>query len=261
MTMNWDTFIIYAISAIICLIIGPLLVFCKRNKSGLIFSAIGSLILYVFTIGMWIYLERPPLRTMGETRLWYSLFLSTIGIVIYARYRYNWLLGFSSTLSIVFICINLLNPEIHSKTLMPALQSIWFVPHVVSYMFSYAMLGAATLFAIYLWFWKQPQETSDNDLHRLDKLVKCGWYFLTTGMVIGALWAKEAWGDFWSWDPKETWAFTSWLCYLIYIHISRTKTHRDVLFFMLIISFVILQMCWWGINYLPSAQGYSIHTY
>ena len=51
-----------------------------------------------------------------------------------------------------------------------------------------------------------------------DNLVYVGMAFLTIGMLFGALWAKEAWGHYWNWDPKETWAAATWLGYLIYIH-------------------------------------------
>lgn len=106
--------------------------------------------LFAFILGMWISLERPPMRTMGETRLWYSFFLPLAGIITYSRWRYKWILSFSFVLSLVFICINLFKPEIHNKTLMPALQSPWFAPHVIVYMFAYAMLGAAAVMAVYL---------------------------------------------------------------------------------------------------------------
>ena len=82
------------------------------------------------------------------------------------------------------------------------------------------------------------------------------------GMLFGALWAKEAWGHYWSWDPKETWAAATWLGYLCYIHfrMNRRQKVRTALVGLLI-CFVLLQMCWYGINYLPSAQGTSVHTY
>ena len=74
---------------------------------------------------------------------------------------------------------------------MPALQSAWFVPHVIVYMFAYAMLGAVTLFAVYLWFRKSPEEATDEELSICDRLVRIGWAFLSLGMTMGALWAKE----------------------------------------------------------------------
>ena len=61
---------------------------------------------------------------------------------------------------------------------------------------------------------------------------------------------------------KETWAAITWLSYLVYVHYRNLPHHRERLaLWMLIVSFVLLQMCWWGINYLPSAQGSSVHTY
>ena len=259
--MSWESFDMYALSSGVCWIIGAFLAFKGYRTGALSLSGIGSAIFFVFIVGMWISLERPPLRTMGETRLWYSFFLSIIGLVLYVRCRYKWILGFSALMSCVFVCINLFKPEIHSKTLMPALQSPWFVPHVIVYMFSYAMMGAVTLFALYLWFRKSPVEATDKELAICDNLVRVGWAFLTLGMTMGALWAKEAWGDFWSWDPKETWAFATWLSYLFYLHLRPSCKDQDLLFAWLIFSFILLQMCWWGINILPSAQGTSIHVY
>ena len=95
-----------------------------------------------------------------------------------------------------------------------------------------------------------------------DNLVYVGLSFMTLGMLTGALWAKEAWGHYWSWDPKETWAAVTWFSYLTYIHM-RIGMHnkRKTSLYVLLLSFVFLQMCWWGISYLPCAQGSSIHTY
>ena len=123
--MNWDTFIYYAVIAGVCWLAGAGCAFRKRSGWALGWSAVGSLVFLVFLIGFWMELERPPLRTMGETRLWYSFFLSVVGIGLYAKCRYHWMLGFSTLMAWVFVLVNLLKPEIHSKTLMPALQSVW----------------------------------------------------------------------------------------------------------------------------------------
>ena len=103
---------------------------------------------------------------------------------------------------------------------MPALQSPWFAPHVIVYMFAYAMLGAATVMAVYLlWFKKKEIERKEMDL--CDNLTYVGLAFMTLGMLTGAIWAKEAWGHYWAWDPKETWAAATWFAYLAYMPISR----------------------------------------
>ena len=100
---------------------------------------------------------------------------------------------------------------------MPALQSPWFTPHVIVYMFAYAMLGAATVMAVYLlWFKKKGIERHEMAL--CDNLTYVGLAFMTLGMLSGAVWAKAAWGHYWAWDPKETWAAATWFSYLAYIH-------------------------------------------
>ncbi|MDR0661528.1 MAG: hypothetical protein LBG19_12255 [Prevotellaceae bacterium] len=83
----------------------------------------GIVVFTVFIIGLWIGQERPPMRTMGETRLWYSFFLSLVGYITYKHWKYQWLLPFSGLVVCVFVCINIFKPEIHSKNLMPALRS------------------------------------------------------------------------------------------------------------------------------------------
>lgn len=259
--IGWNNFIWFAVVSALCWIAGASLSLKDRNRTkAVIFSSAGTVVFLCFIIGLWLSLERPPMRTQGETRLWYSFFISLIGIIVYCRWRFRWILSFSTLMAIVFTCINLLKPEIHSKSLMPALQSIWFVPHVAVYMFAYAMMGAATVFAIYLWWKSSHREILTEEMTACDTLVKIGWAFLTLGMVMGALWAKEAWGDYWVWDPKETWAAATWLGYLLYIHLRKHMKDYDYTFALLIFCFILLQMCWWGINFLPTAQD-SLHTY
>ncbi len=260
--MTWDDFLYFALPAVLCWGVGAYWAWQGYSRVRvLIVTLLGLAIFAVFVGGMWVSLERPPMRTMGETRLWYSFFLPFAGLITYMRWRYKWILTFSTILSTVFICINLFRPEIHNKTLMPALQSPWFAPHVIVYMFAYAVLGAATLMAIYLlWFKRKPIEGREMDM--CDNLVHVGASFMTFGLLTGALWAKEAWGHYWAWDPKETWAAATWFCYLVYVH-HRIGSPRRYKFSLgiLVFAFLLLQMCWWGINYLPSAQGTSVHTY
>ena len=257
--MTWESFIYFAICAVLLWVAGSYQAWKDKAKSAYALTILGLGVFFAFILSMWISLERPPLRTMGETRLWYSFFLPLAGLMVYSRWRYKWILSFSTLLSVVFICVNLLKPEIHSKTLMPALQSPWFAPHVIVYMFAYALLGAAVVMAVYLLV---RQRWSQQETEITDNLVYVGLAFLTFGMLFGALWAKEAWGHYWSWDPKETWAAITWLAYLVYIHFRLYRPQQlTPALWMLIICFVLLQMCWWGINYLPSAQGSSVHTY
>lgn len=309
--MSWDSFVWFALAASLFWISGAIVsVISKRRLPAAVLTGCGSAIFMTFIVGVWISLGRPPLRTMGETRLWFSLFLSLIGLVVYLRWRYRWVLPFGCLMAVMFASINIFKPEIHTEELMPALRSPWFVPHVIVYMFAYAVMGIATILAIrILWLTRRsaagsapaPGSTTpatvdatasplspslQGDLRLCDTLVRMGWGFITMGIVMGALWAKQAWGDYWTWDPKETWAAATWLSYLLYLHLrqgqgsalpsvteptlavtepvevtshSSKSLHRTL--FLLIFSFLLLQMCWWGVNYLPSAQGFSLHTY
>ena len=254
--VTWNELWLFALPAIICWAVAALLSLRgERQKAVYLFTIVGLLIFGSYIAMMWISLKHPPLRTMGETRLWYSLFLPFVGLITYSRWRYRWILLFSTILSAVFIAINILKPEIHSKTLMPALQSPWFAPHVIIYMFAYATTGVAMLLSLWQLCRKQEQMTA------IDNLTRVGLSFITIGMLFGALWAKEAWGTYWSWDPKETWALVTWLSYMMYIHLRLLgKGSRKALCAVIIFSFLCLQMCWWGVNYLPTAQD-SIHVY
>lgn len=256
--INWDNFYIFAAIAIGLWAVGTLFAFCSstKNKMAIGFTVAGTVVLGAFIVGLWNCLQRPPLRTMGETRLWYSFFMGIAGLLTYIRWKYHWVLFFSTLLSTVFVAINLLKPEIHDQALMPALQSIWFIPHVTVYMFSYSLLGCTFIIAA-IGLVRHAEEY----LQAADNLVYVGLAFFTIGMLFGSLWAKEAWGNYWSWDPKETWAMITWMGYLLYIHLRLFRyAGRKSLYILLVLSFLSLQMCWYGVNYLPAAQQ-SIHLY
>lgn len=266
--MIWDYFIYFSLAAVTLWTWGAWAAWRGKRLEALWTTSVGIVVFFAYILLLWHSLERPPLRTMGETRLWYSLLLPIAGVVVYGRWRYRWMLTFSTMLATVFACVNLFRPELHTKNLMPALQSPWFAPHVIVYMMAYALLGAAFVMAVYLLFFKRNGTPSDKEMQMTDRTVLLGYAFLTLGILMGALWAKEAWGHYWSWDPKETWAAVTWLTYLIYIHYrhaSRQTVHgtsrsEKFALWMLVAGFCLLQMCWWGINYLPSAAG-GIHTY
>ena len=172
-----------------------------------------------------------------------------------------WVLLAAFLLTVFFTFLTVSRMGHSAKNPMPALQSPWFIPHLIVYMAGYAMLAMAALMAVCQLFFRKGGNTQ-KELDLTDNLVYVGLAFLTFGMLFGALWAKEAWGHYWAWDPKETWAAITWLCYLLYMHFRRInpKEWRKACW-ILLLAFVCLQICWWGINYLPSAQGLSIHTY
>ncbi len=264
--MTWTNFPLYSIATLICWIIGLIFLLISYRKRVFfnfanIFFVFGWLILILFMIILWIELDRPPMRTLGETRLWYSTFLPLVGFLTYIRWKYKWFLAYSFVMAGLFLLINYFNPEAYSKTLMPALQSPWFIPHVLVYLFSYAVLAASSIVAVKGLYDKSKGVFKIETLKLADNLVYLGFAFLTLGLLFGAIWAKEAWGHYWTWDPKEVWAFLTWTGYLIYIHYRHFHLHKTKqALIILAISFLILLVCWFGVNYLPVASS-SVHTY
>lgn len=170
-------------------------------------------------------------------------------------------------------------PSFRRSSEIPALQSSWFVPHVCAYICAYTLMALASLLAIWLWCTEKRRYSSSrcvgNDtesasnmgfygvgagMRALEELIRLGWGFLTMGLAMGALWAKEAWGDYWMWDPKETWALVTWFAYLLILYL-RGRKDSYTLYALTLFAFLLLQMCWYGINYLPAAQGASVHLY
>nr|YP_009659712.1 cytochrome c biogenesis protein [Lagerstroemia siamica]QCR99520.1 cytochrome c biogenesis protein [Lagerstroemia siamica] len=90
------------------------------------------------------------------------------------------------------------------------------------------------------------------------RIISLGFIFLTIGILSGAVWANEAWGSYWNWDPKETWAFITWTIFAIYLH-TRTTQNFESLNSAIVASmgFLIIWICYFGVNLL----GIGLHSY
>ena len=98
------------------------------------------------------------------------------------------------------------------KPLMPALQSNWLVLHVVTCFFSYGAFAVSFIASIAYLLPLQKKYFSHEQLDQvIYKSILFGFPLLTLGVASGAVWANEAWGQYWSWDPKETWALVTWM--------------------------------------------------
>nr|YP_010734454.1 cytochrome c heme attachment protein [Euphorbia makinoi]WEH01228.1 cytochrome c heme attachment protein [Euphorbia makinoi] len=90
------------------------------------------------------------------------------------------------------------------------------------------------------------------------RIISIGFIFLTIGILSGAVWANEAWGSYWNWDPKETWAFITWTIFAIFFH-TRTNKNWEGLNSAIVasIGFLIIWICYFGVNLL----GIGLHSY
>nr|YP_010121612.1 cytochrome c biogenesis protein [Pinguicula alpina]QRE78614.1 cytochrome c biogenesis protein [Pinguicula alpina] len=90
------------------------------------------------------------------------------------------------------------------------------------------------------------------------RVISLGFIFLTIGILSGAVWANEAWESYWSWDPKETWAFITWIIFAIYLHIRTNKKWKGTSSSIVAsIGFIIIWICYFGVNLL----GIGLHSY
>lgn len=160
----------------------------------------------------------------------------------------------------------------NARELMPALKSYWLVFHITAMFISYAAFAMAFSFAIMYLLRSRGLMLLEKidpkfDLKYLDnvgyKLVLFGFPILTLGVFLGAVWADSAWGRYWGWDPKETWALITWFIYLSYLHLRmqwKMVGFRSALFN--IIGFVAVMITFLGVNMLDGIfKLNSIHAY
>nr|YP_010340387.1 cytochrome c heme attachment protein [Solanum aureum]UNZ92712.1 cytochrome c heme attachment protein [Solanum aureum] len=172
----------------------------------------------------WISSGHFPLSDLYESLIFLSWSFSLIHIIPY--FKKNVLIlskitGPSAILTQGFATSGILT-EIHqSGILVPALQSEWLIMHVSMMLLGYAALLCGSLLSV-------------------------------------ALLVNEAWGSYWNWDPKETWAFITWIVFAIYLH---TRTNRNLRgansAIVASIGFLIIWICYFGVNLL----GIGLHSY
>ena len=191
-----------------------------------------------------------------------------------------------------------LSPEMQkSSPLVPALQSNWLMMHVSMMLLSYATLIMGSLLCILFLViskYKDVDLTFADDtpipfynimveyyeaklispsteitelgkiklLKSLDnwsyRIIGLGFPFLTIGIIAGGVWANEAWGSYWSWDPKETWALITWIVFATYLHARITKGWGGKKTAILGgFGFFVIWICYLGVNFL----GKGLHSY
>ncbi|MDX2175746.1 MAG: c-type cytochrome biogenesis protein CcsB [Candidatus Sumerlaeia bacterium] len=155
--------------------------------------------------------------------------------------------------------------------LRAVLNSYWLNIHVTAMLISYAAFALAAVFAAaYLLksatgrealFGGRPIMTLDQTEQFTYRLVQVGWPILTLGITLGAVWADVAWGRYWGWDPKETWAFITWIVYTVYLHSRMVMGWRGRLSAAAcVLGFVCVVITWLGVSYHPWFSG-GLHSY
>ena len=157
------------------------------------------------------------------------------------------------------------------KPLIPALQSNWLLAHVVTCFIGYGAFAVAAGIGI-LYLLKnlagQRKLAQNNPLSMLPELpvlddlthktIIFGFMWLTAGIITGAVWANEAWGTYWSWDPKETWSIITWFVYALALHARFTRGWNGTrIAWLAILGFLSVLFTYFGVNFVLS----GLHSY
>jgi ABC-type transport system involved in cytochrome c biogenesis permease subunit len=131
----------------------------------------------------------------------------------------------------------------------------------MAYLIAYALATVGFVLALRVW---QAQRTNSSCSEKLtlgvDAVTRLAFPFMTFGLLSGALWAETAWGRYWSWDSKETWALIMWLCYALYFHCRRTIRLNRFAMWCQITGFAALIVTFLLVNLIPRL-GSVLHAY
>nr|WP_101072576.1 c-type cytochrome biogenesis protein CcsB [Neisseria meningitidis] len=221
------------------------------------------------------YLLRPdaghiPVSNLYEVFILFLVITALMYLYYEGKFAVQKLGGFVfSFMAVVvgFVLWYSVSREAHTiQPLIPALQSWWMKIHVPANFIGYgafcisAMLGIAELVSLRAEekggkSWLPPSVLIDEVMY---KAIAVGFLFFTIATILGALWAADAWGRYWSWDPKETWAFIVWLNYAIWLHLRLVAGWRGkVLAWWAIIGLFVTAFAFIGVNMFLS----GLHSY
>ncbi len=228
-----------------------------------LFAAIFGFLTHCFVLIIrWLICGFPPMSNLYESMAFFAWSVVLVFLIIEYRFRLSIIGAFVMPLAFLITGYSALLDDT-VVPLMPALRSHWLGIHVVSCFLSYACFACAFCLGImYLLQERQLKLKHTGKLfQRLPSLevmdainynmVLFGFILLSAGIITGAIWASRAWGSWWSWDPKETWSFITWLLYAAYLHARLNSGWRGKRTAILsIIGFISVLFTYLGVSYL-----------
>ena len=213
-----------------------------------------------------------PLSNLYESVVFFSWTIILIYLIIDLKYKYRVIGAFVVPFALLGMAWAQLGLNTGIEPLVPALQSNWLLYHVITCFLGYAAFAVACGISI-MYLIKAAHDDSSSSssggvismfpsTRVLDDLnyraIMIGFPLLTLGIITGAAWANYAWGTYWSWDPKETWALITWLVFAAYLHARITRGWQGRRPAILAASgFVVVWICYLGVNLL----GKGLHSY
>ncbi|MBQ9592913.1 MAG: c-type cytochrome biogenesis protein CcsB [Lachnospiraceae bacterium] len=236
-------------------------------RAAIIIQSVGFVLHTAALICRGIAAGRLPLTNQYEFATSFAWGLCLVSLIFILKFKFPVLGAFASPVILIVIGYAALqNKEV--RELMPALKSAWLGFHVSTAIIAYGGFGVAAVLAIIFLMRDKMQAKGFMDSHipskeKLDiigyRSVSLGMLFLTLTIVTGAIWAEQAWGSYWSWDPKETWSLITWIIYAIYLHlrIRRGWQGRAAAIFA-ILGFIAVLFTYVGVNtFLPGIHSYA----
>ena len=233
---------------------GTVLCFIKKYKVNLFLYLLVSLVGILSFALRWIIGRHIPLEGGEQVMMFTYMILSLIASSLTLKDPWiangcMYMGGFTALVARLSV------KEYIITTLSPALSSPWLAFHVSVIMISYALLAVLLPISIYLIYTKN----KITEIERTSLVLNLsGVIMLGAGIILGALWAKEAWGSYWSWDPKENWAAITFFAYLIPLVLYKSiKSKPQVYGWLLIISFSAMVITYFGVNFMSSLHSYG----
>ncbi len=222
---------------------------------------IGAILSTVYLVVRGIKAGRLPLSNQFEFAASFSWGIALLLIILHYAFPTEWLTPFGIFMTWAILFYAAMQPR-EITDLMPALRSVWFGIHIGSAAISYAAFMLAGGCGIrYLMI--QKKDAEDDRLEQIDyfsyRLISIGLLLLTVTILIGAIWAEEAWSAFWTWDPKEVWALITWILYSIYLHLRLSRKKKGVFMaWYSIIAVPVVLFTFIGVNtLLPGLHSYG----
>ncbi len=233
----------------------------RKGRIPSYFSFVACLLIISALLLRWHSLGRPPWATLYETAAMLALAMGGASAYLYRRNEPSAMylpLAFASTLLLVFSALS----WEASPPLSPMLASGWLLAHVPAIILSYAMFAIASVASAALIGLKALDKGDAKALKRLDTiaytLTLAGVALLVSGIVMGAIWAKAAWGSYWSWDPKETWALITAIIYVVYLLARKAGMKPEDSAFVSLLGFLSILFTYLGVSYLvPGLHSYA----
>ena len=210
---------------------------------------------------------RPPVTNMYEVMIWVPFVVVALGYLFFVRYRgTTYLLAALPMGCLTLLLVQKVPVAMPGaiEPLQPVLRdNFWLTTHVLTETASYGafMLGMAFGHILLIRYIINPAEArADSVLHFwLYRVLQLGVLLITVGTILGAVWANYSWGRFWGWDPKETWAFITLLCYIVAIH-GRIAGYwgQFGLAVASVVCFAAVIMASYGVNFI---LGKGLHSY